>query len=737
MKKKFRFQWGAFLMFIVYGGLFFLLFGRLVFIQVTGEAEGKVLATMAENKYARESILTADRGKIIDRNGELIASDTLSYRLVAVLDEKLSDSKVTRHVDDPEKAAEVLAKYLPLEKEGLVEKLTRSEEQIKEGKKKQVEFGSAGRNISHETVLAIREEKVPGIQFIEYKKRFYPNGNFASYLIGFAQEEEDDKGIISTVGKMGLEATYNKLLTGENGKVNFKSDRFGITLPKADKQIEPAKDGLDIKLTIDKTIQNLVEDAMNEVDKEYSPDKMLVIVANPKTGAILAMSQRPSFDPSTRVGLTSNWLNEAIENTIEPGSTMKIFTLAAAIEENKWDPNATFKSGQYTLYDRTIRDHVREGWGTISFLEGFQRSSNVSMAYLLERLGDREFIEYIKKFGFGTKTGIDLPKESAGVILDRFPSERLTTSYGQGSTVTPMQMIQAVTAIANDGVMMKPYVIDEIYNPNTKKVVESKEPEEKGRPISKETARKVREALATTVTSDAGTGKRFALNGYTVGGKTGTAEIPSPNGGYLSGGSNYLHSFIGMAPIEDPQLVTYVLVQHPKLEAGEYGSDPVSKLFTTIMESSLKYLNIIPDDVEDVETKKIGNFVKKDSAKAIAKLKTDGFSPVLIGGGGKVASQYPETGALLTPESIVLLATEGQTTLPDFTGWSKKTLLSFKMLSGLDIRITGDGFVTEQSHTAGTAPGDDEPIVIQLQRPSEIYKIKPKDAEEMDDIIGG
>ena len=312
----------------------------------------------------------------------------------------------------PKKPPKYSAKYLPLEKEELVERLTRSDEQIKDGKKKQVEFGSAGRNISHETVLAIKEEKVPGIRFIEYKKRFYPNGNFASYLIGFAQEEEDDKGVISTIGKMGLEATYDKQLTGESGKVNFKSDRFGITLPKADKQIVPAKDGLDIKLTIDKTIQNLVEDAMNEVDKEYSPEKMLVIVANPKTGAILAMSQRPSFDPTTRVGLTSNWLNEAIENTIEPGSTMKIFTLAAAIEENKWDPNATFKSGQYTLYDRTIRDHVRSGWGTISFLEGFQRSSNVSMAYLLERLGDREFIKYMNEFGFGAKTGIDLPKES-------------------------------------------------------------------------------------------------------------------------------------------------------------------------------------------------------------------------------------------------------------------------------------------------------------------------------------
>ena len=227
------------------------------------------------------------------------------------------------------------------------------------------------------------------------------------------------------------------------------------------------------------------------------------------------------------------------------------------------------------------------------------------------------------------------------------------------------------------------------------------------------------------------------MNGYTVGGKTGTAEIPSPNGGYLRGGSNFLYSFIGMAPIEDPELVAYVLVQHPKLKPGEYGSDPVSKLFTTIMESSLKYMNIIPDDVETVELNELESYVGLQSSKAIEKLNTEGFSPILIGNGGEVVGQYPEDGTKLTPGSVVLLTTEGQTTVPDFTGWSKKTLLSFKMLSGLDIRITGDGYVTKQSLTAGTVPKEDEPIVIQLQRPSEIYKIKPEDEEELDDIIGG
>lgn len=724
-------------MFILYGGLFFLLFGRLLFIQVTGEAEGKALAAMAEAKYARQSILAADRGKILDRNDELIVSDTLSYRLVAVLDEEMSDRKTIRHVADPEETAKVLAKYIPMEKEELVERLTRTEQDIKEKKRKQVEFGKAGSSLDHDTMQAIKDEDLKGILFSEEKKRFYPNGVFASYLIGFAQRETDEFNQLKTVGKMGLELTYDELLSGTDGKVEFQADRYGFTLPKSEKAVVAAEDGFDIKLTIDKTIQNFVEDALREVEKEYKPEKALVIVADPKTGAILAMSQRPAFEPSTREGLTSNWLNEALENTIEPGSTMKMFTLAAAIEEGKWNPNGYFKSGQYKIFDRVIRDHNRTGWGMISYLEGFQRSSNVSMAYLLESLGDRKFIEYIEKFGFGEKTGIDLPNEAAGVILDHYPSERLTTSYGQGSTVTPIQMIQAATAIANDGIMMQPYVINEIINPNENQVIESHEPEKSGTPISKATAEKVREVLATTITSDVGTGKRFALDGYTVGGKTGTAEIPNGKGGYYAGNARYLYSFLGMAPIEDPQLITYVYVQYPKLKAGEVGSDPVAKAFKPIMENSLKYMNIAPDGEAPIEAESIEDYTNKDVEEVKAELERLGYTPVVLGEGGPVTVQYPEKGAKLSPKSVVLLKTEGAITLPDFTGWSKKMLLSFTMLSGLDIRIVGEGFVVEQSLSAGLTVNRNEPIVVQLKRPSEIYKPKVDREEDELEIVGG
>ncbi|MDN4607555.1 penicillin-binding protein [Sporosarcina highlanderae] len=729
-------------MFVFFGGLFFLLFGRLLSIQITGQAEGRQMAVMAEAKYAREAILRADRGKIIDRNGELIASDTLSYRLIAVLNEKATEkgAKKPRHVVDFEKAADLLSRYIPMEKNKMIE--IRNSAVKNNPNVYQMEFGKAGRDISHETMLAIKEaaeeEGITGLQFIEDKKRFYPNGDFASYLIGFAMREEDENKKVSTVGKMGLEQTYNKELTGINGKVDFKTDRWGFILPKTEKQIVAAQDGMTIQLTIDKTIQNFVEDAMNQVNEEYSPEKMLVIVTNPKTGEIYAMSQRPSFHPSTRVGLTENWLNDAIQNTIEPGSTMKIFTLAAAIEERKWDPFAEFQSGQYTIFDKTIRDVNRTGWGRISFLEGFQRSSNVSMAYLLERMGDRTFIEYLKEFGFGEKTGIDLPREASGIILDINPSERLTTSYGQGSTVTPIQMIQAATAIANDGKMMKPYVIDKIINPNTDEIVEEHKSEERKSPISAETAKQVREVLASTVTSEKGTGRKFALSGYPVGGKTGTAEIPRKDGpGYLSGDGNYLYSFLGMAPIEDPQLLTYVIVQQPKLELGQYGSDPVAKLFTSIMESSLKYMNIIPENNESPSTVSISEFVGEDSSFAIEELRQQGFSPVLIGEGGKVLSQYPQEGTKMNKGSIVLLVTEGDTILPNFYGWSKKMALSFKMLSGLDIRLNGDGYVTEQSLSEGAVISKDDPVVLQLMTPADQHTPTPPDEEKEEEIIGG
>ncbi|EIM07793.1 penicillin-binding protein 2B (PBP-2B) [Planococcus antarcticus DSM 14505] len=730
MKKKFRFQGGAFLLFLLFAGLFFLLLTRIVTIQATGEVEGQQLAARAAAKYSQEEVLTAERGRIIDRKGEVIAEDTLTYKLVAVLDEsatqKVSDP---RHVVDIEETASKLAGYLGASEESILETLKTGVEKDRY----QVEFGSAGREINHTQMLEMKEAEIPGLLFVRDLKRLYPNGVFASHLIGYAMKEEMKDGVTKTTGRMGLESIHNEVLTGQNGKIEFDTDKWGFLLPNSESAVTPAVDGSDVQLTLDKTLQNFLEDAMSGVQEEYDPTRMIAVIADPKTGEILAMSQRPTFNPNTREGLSDNWLNESIELTIEPGSPMKMFTLAAAIEEGKWDANATYNSGTYTLLDSTIGDHNSgRGWGTISYLEGFQRSSNVSMAYLLERLGADTFMTYIDAFGFGEQTGIDLPKEATGKILDQYPINKLTTAYGQGSTVTPIQMIQAASAIANGGVMMKPYVIDQIKNTDTGKVTVKSEPEKAGQPISAETAEKVKEVLASTVTSEVGSAKGFALQDYKIAGKTGTAQVPKEGGGYLEGSNNYLFSFLGMAPADDPELLIYIGVQQPNLPANEYGSVPVAKIFTSVMENSLKYMNIEPENMVEATTMPVEDYTGQSATAAAEALRELGLETVVIGDSKEVVSQYPETGSTVLDGGRVILKAAGKTTLPDFTGWSKRELLAYQSLSGLSLEIAGQGYVLTQSIAEGEVVTVNDPVVIELH-PPEIYYPARAEAEDKEE----
>lgn len=735
-KKKFRFQLGAFLMFAIYGGLFLLLFWRIVSIQATGEVEGRALAVEAAAKYEKETVLAADRGKIVDRNNNIIAEDTLSYRIIAVVSETATTNpEKPRHVVDPTATAKFLADYLPLpmDEETIYKRLTKG------GKTYQVEFGAAGRGISHEIMTEIKEQQqlYPGIVFVSDSKRYYPNGSFAAHLIGFALKEDYEDGSSATVGKMGLEYIYNKELTGKNGSLKYQSDAFRYLLPNSEKMVEPASDGNNIHLTLDKTIQNFLEDAMTRVNDQYKPETMVGVVANPKTGEILAITQRPTFDPDTRAGLETNWLNDVVENVVEPGSTMKIFTVATAVDTGNWHPNATYKSGQYTLHDRTIRDHNTYGWGSITYLEGFQRSSNTAMAHQLEIMGGDTLIEYLDRFGFGQKTGIDLPNEAPGTILSRYPIDKVTTSYGQGSTVTPVQLIQGMTAIANGGQMMQPYVIDKIVNPNTGEVTFDSEPNVKGNPISEETAKTMRELLASTVTSEAGTAKRFQLEGYEVAGKTGTAQMPKKSGvGYAWGKNEFLYSFLGMSPVDDPQLIMYIAIAKPKLADTEVGSDPVSQVFNSVMQNSLKYLNINPKDVAQVQTTKLADYTGQQTDMLQVELLNDGLQPIVIGEGGNIIEHYPKADTMVTSGSLVFLKTEGAISLPSFANWSLRNVLVYKAMSKLPIEIVGEGFVESQSVSAETIILDNSPIVVKLKTPEQTYSVPEEKEEELLDEEG-
>lgn len=723
--KKGKFQWGASTMLIIYGLLFFLMFFRIFYIQVTGQAEGQQLAAKAAARYEKSKIITANRGNIYDRQGQVIAKDGVSYRLVAVINPKASEgSNKVLHVQNPKKTASVLAKYIDMDEEKIYKILTKKYVETPKGKIKlsQVEFGSAGRNISHTTMEAISKENLPGVIFQEDKKRFYPNGVFASNLVGIARKENEDNENVPTVGQMGLEATYNKALSGVNGHVQYKSDLFGYLLPNSKKMVQPAQNGDNVYLTIDKTIQNFLEDSMSKVYEQYKPKSMVAIVANPKTGEILAVSQRPTFNPQTGEGLTNSWINEMTETTLEPGSTMKTFTLSTAIQEGKWNPNETYQSGQYKVYDRVIRDANQVGWGTITYLEGIQRSSNVGMANLLKKIGDKTFINYMKKFGFGQKTGIDLPNEATGKILDEYPINRVTTTYGQGSTVTPIQLIQALTAVANDGKMMQPYVINKVVNPNTGEIIKKHEPIVKGKPISADTAKQVRETLATTVTSEKGTAQNFASKDYEVAGKTGTAQIPNATGGYYWGKNNFLYSFLGMAPVKNPKLIMYIAVEKPNLAGTEVGSEPTSKVFNTVMESSLKYLNIKPSKTTTSKSIVMEDFAGKDSAEVSTDLASKRIQTVLIGTEGKITKQYPKKDQTVLVNSRAFIKTSGNVKIPDFTGWSLRDILTYQSLSGVKIHVQGNGYVQKQNIKAGTIYEGNQRLVLKLIQPHEQYK---------------
>ncbi|EQB97173.1 penicillin-binding protein 2B [Geobacillus sp. A8] len=706
---------GAFILFCLFGFLFSLLFARFVQLEWTGKADGQTLAVIAERQHQQTRTIKAKRGTIFDRNGAILAEDVPSYTVVAVLDPKMTtDPDHPHHVVDPKKTAEQLAPLLGMDVEAMERILTK--------KAKQVEFGAYGRNISFELKRKIEALHLPGIAFIRDTSRFYPNGMFASHVIGYAQKNAANE----TVGKMGVEKELDRYLREEDGYVSFAGDINGFRLPGGKERIVKPDNGANVYLTIDGKIQSFLEDAMNSVEKQYKPKKMIAIVADPKTGKILAMATRPSFDPNKRD--ITNFLNDAISYPYEPGSTMKVFTLAAAINEGVYNGNETYRSGSYKVGPNTIRDHNDVGWGTITFNEGVQRSSNVAFSILVkEKLGEDRFLQYLHRFHFDRKTGIDLPNEAVGQIRYRYPIERITTGFGQGTSVTPIQQIQAATAIANDGKMMKPYVIEKVVDPDSGKVVLDHGPTVVGEPITAETARKVRAILETVVTSEHGTGRPYQINGYRVAGKTGTAQIPSASGGYLTGRENYIFSFLGMAPTDDPKLLMYVAVQQPHLDVTETGAAPVSQIFTTVMKSSLQYLHIEPNGEKRMKAKTakpqaLDSWIGQPAASAAKQLKEKGYVPVVIGRGKYVEQQLPQGGDHVLLGERVVLKTDGAATMPDLRGFSLRDAMKVAHILGLRPSTKGTGYVVSQNIRPGAEVRKGDYLIVELAPPSQWEK---------------
>ncbi|WP_210363728.1 stage V sporulation protein D [Bacillus sp. REN3] len=601
--------------------VFFIIDVRLGYVQFM---LGDFLTGKAKDSWSRNVPFEPQRGEIVDRNGVALATN-ISAPTVYV---------VPRQVDDPDATASKLAEALGMKKEKAYQHLT---------KKAMIERIQEGRKISHEKAKEIRALNLKGVYIAEDSKRHYPFGSYLSHVLGFAG--------IDNQGLMGLELFYDRQLKGKKGSVQFYADAKQQRMNNMADDYQPPVDGLDLKLTIDSKIQTIMERELDIAQAKYNPDGIIAIAMNPNNGEILAMSSRPDFDPANFRNVAPEIYNRNLPvwSTYEPGSTFKIITLAAAIEEGKvnLEKEHFHDPGFVEVAGAKLRCWKKGGHGSQTFLEVVQNSCNPGFVELGERLGKEKLFKYVKDFGFGQKTGIDLQGEGKGILfnLDRVgPVEQATTAFGQGVSVTPIQQVAAVSAAVNGGILYTPYIAKELIDPVTGEVVMKKSPQAKRRVISEGTSKEIRHALESVVAQ--GSGKNAFVDSYRVGGKTGTAQ-KAKDGRYLE--NNHIVSFIGFAPADDPQIVIYVAVDNPK-GTVQFGGVVAAPIVGRIMEDSLRALEVKPRkgqiekertwlDTPMIEVPDLTGMTKQELQQQLVNLRLD-----VAGEGNKVVKQLPSPG---------------------------------------------------------------------------------------------
>ena len=566
-------------------GVLFLIFSVQFFkIMVLGNTHGVDLRAEINDKIHQKRTLAAKRGTIYDASGSPIAVDATNYSLYAVLTSEWSKNADTPdYVTDVNKTAEALSKHISLSKEEIAKLLSQKDVS-------QVEFGTAGKNLSVQVKEKIEAEKLPGIKFSESPARYYPNGIFASHLIGYTdtvEETVDNKTLTTLVGKTGLEGLYNDQLTGTAGEVEYSVDGNGYVITDTEKVTKQPKDGMNLTLTIDKRLQTYLESLVSQADKNYQPVQMTAMLVDPKTGNIIAATQRPTYNSTTKEGINVQWNNLLMDQAFEPGSTMKVLALAAAINEGVFDPNEKYKSGSVKIYTDLVRDYNKVGWGTITYLEGLAHSSNVAFVHIIQKIGVEKWKQYLEAFGFGKSTNSGFVNEVSGSNPFNSYLQQLSTGFGQGITVTPYQMMQAFTAIANGGQMQKLRLVDHLTDPDTGK--ETPNPTTAlGKVISPETAKKTLQFLYEATRMKNGIAYDFNIDGEKVAAKTGTAEFINPETGkYYSNGNNYIFSVVGFAPYDDPKYILYITVKQPRVAVT--GNQIIKEIFNPLMKRSLEY----------------------------------------------------------------------------------------------------------------------------------------------------
>ena len=699
----------------------------------SGSKFGTDLVKEAKKVHQITRTVPAKRGTIYDRNGIPIAEDATSYNVYAVIDKKYkSATGKILYVEDAQfnKVAEVFHKYLDMDE-------TYVKEQLSQPNLTQVSFGAKGNGITYANMMAIKKDlkdaSVEGIDFTTSPNRSYPNGQFASSFIGLAQLHENEDGSKSLLGTSGMESSLNSILAGKDGIITYEKDRLGNIVPGTEQVSQQTVDGKDVYTTISSTLQSFMETQMNAFQEKVKGKYMTATLVSAKTGEILATTQRPTFDADTKEGLTKDfvWRDILYQSNYEPGSTMKVMTLAAAIDNNTFPGGEVFNSSELKIADVTIRDwDVNEGLTggrMMTFSQGFALSSNVGMTLLEQKMGDATWLDYLNRFKFGVPTRFGLTDEYAGQL----PADNIVniaqSSFGQGISVTQTQMIRALTAIANDGVMLEPKFISALYDPNDQSVRKSQK-EIVGNPVSKDAASLTRTNMVLVGTDPVygtmhnhSTGKpTVTVPGQNIALKSGTAQIADEkNGGYLVGTTNYIFSAVSMNPAENPDFILYVTVQQPEhysgIQLGEF-ANPILERAVAMkdslnLQSTAKTLDQVTNQ-SAYAMPSIKDISPGDLAEA---LRRNIVQPIVVGTGTKIKESSVEEGTDLAPNQQVLLLSDKAEEVPDMYGWTKATAEAFSKWLNIELVFEGSGStVQKQDVRANTAIKDIKKITLTL-----------------------
>ena len=706
MKKKVTVKVPKVIIFIV-AFLFVIIIVRLSYVSLSNTIDGVNLKEFAKNRNTKSKTVIAKRGNIYDNIGSTLASVGNFYRVFAYLEEsRTTNPNNPQHVVDIEKTAKALNEVLGMDYDYAIKQLNQD--------KYLVYFGTDGKNIKESEKNALEKMDLPGIEFELTPKRTYSMGQFASYIIGYAKSIEDEHGnVVDIDGELGLESYYNDDLSGIDGKITYQTDAYGYTLPSANVYEEKAINGNDIYLTIDSNIQMFAETLTDNLSKKYEMNWMIFSVMDAKTGAIVASSTYPNFNPNDLNTLTY-FMNPLVSHEYEPGSTMKIFSWASAIETDKFEyiGDEEYNSGKIALKDGTvIKDSNKEGWGSISFDTGFAYSSNVGATKLAQKLGISELTNYYKSLGFGKKTGIELSNESKGKIKFQYESELATAAFGQGITVTPIQMLQALSSITNNGTVLKPYIVDKIVN-NSGEIIYDGKRTEVEKVFSKETTDYMQNLMYNVVYNGLTYNKVWQPTKTTMIGKTGTAQIANPNGGgYLKGENDYVRSFAGIFPADEPKYIVYIAAQQINTSAST-----IAKELTKAVDDIVSYLGLIEEDKNVLEKiVKLDNYISADVTTTVENLKNKKINVILLGSGKYIINQYPlKNNSVLENSKVFLVTNDLEYIMEDLTGWSLSEVMTYANLLNIKLTINGYGNVIEQSIPKGIKITKDMELVVTL-----------------------